>query len=706
MGTDITQGLPLEVQQAIAPAQSGPQPTGFNGPQGNTYDSGVARVPAPQIPLRPSDQPDDSEAPDIHPVDAMASAFIGHLIDKDKPVQPAPSTSGRQPGSFADKLAGAASALGTGLGDMRTGGDPGQGHGWLSAVGATLNARSERVSREKQQQFENSERLKSDQVNLAQANMNMVMHARAIQMQDKTIRDAGAASSAHFMDTMRDNYKVQDNINQSKIGEMMTDPQFARTHTARITGYEPMLGADGKPKMDSAGLPIESPLYSVVNIGAGDTSTQYTVPATVAKKWADAGLQSVPPGTMMPASAANKLDVQAERYGTTLGLLNLGKVQPLPSNVKDQMVSALQDPEVQHAVAMQPGSPLAGLYDAQATVAQHVTAAQQQLDAAQKSGNPQAVQAAQDNLKKVQLTAQNVDSTINNGFTDGERNSYAKQKEAEDKEAQKEAHENARDAETARHNRAEEVIKRAEGGNSPEDINNAAELLATANEDPSQLSKRAKGYQKTIDAAADYSWAKYGKPWSPADAQSEYKYATTSQNQNVLKLINGVVEPNGALEIAQKAAQGLTGFDNQTLNKVFNTAKAEFGDAKITDFHTAMLGLADEYSKIMGGGNASDTGRQQALDLLKDAYSKGQMAGAVAIIKKDIAARQKAIIGNNRYLQRQYLGPQGITTTMIAPNGQKQEIPASQVDYFKAKGAHIQTKDEYNKSLPAPPPVQ
>src|SRR5579859_3452192 len=318
----ILQGL------EIATNPTAPPTIGFNGPQANPYDSGKARVPAPQVPMRPPEQRgDDNEAPDIHPVDAMAGAFIDHLISKDKAAQPAPPPAEKQPGSFGDKLAGALGSLGKGLGDMRTGGDPSKGHGWLGAVGATLGARNERLTREKQQEFDNQERLKNDQINIAVANSNLRQHALAIQQAEKSIRDEAATSSSKFIDSMRDNYKVQDKISQDQLNDIVSkDPNYLTTHTGRITGYEPVYGADGKPKMVD-GKPVESPLWSIVDLSPGDASKQYTVSPAMSKKWADAGLQNVPPGTMMPATVANHMDVQAERYGTSLGLLNLGKVQ-------------------------------------------------------------------------------------------------------------------------------------------------------------------------------------------------------------------------------------------------------------------------------------------------------------------------------------------------------------------------------------------
>ena len=138
-------------------------------------------------------------------------------------------------------------------------------------------------------------------------------------------------------------------------------------------------------------------------------------------------------------------------------------------------------------------------------------------------------------------------------------------------------------------------------------------------------------------------------------------------------MINGMTEPNGAIDIASRAASKLPKMNSKTSNQVFNVAKTEFGDSALTDFHTAMLGLADEYSKVMGGGVSSDTGRQQALDILKANYSRGQLAGAVQIMRSDIAARKKAIIGKNRYLLQEYGDDQ---------SGQNQNAP----DPFAAFG--------------------
>lgn len=189
-------------------------------------------------------------------------------------------------------------------------------------------------------------------------------------------------------------------------------------------------------------------------------------------------------------------------------------------------------------------------------------------------------------------------------------------------------------------------------------LNHAAQMLVEGDQDPSQLSKRGSTYQATLNAADTYSKQKYGKPFDIAQAQADYKFANEPQTQNTLKLITGMTEPGGAIDIAKGAATALPQANSQLLNKLFNASATQFGSTQETNFHTAMLGLADEYSKVMGGGVSSDTGRQQALDILKSSYSKGQLNGAVDIMRRDIAARHAALVGNNRYLQKQYGQPQ------------------------------------------------
>ena len=454
--TPILSGLPTDVQAAVSPV-------------GNAADSGVARMPTPQVPMAPQGQQDVGAAPDINApqyapgslADKIASAYLQHITNFTPKDVSQPPSAPSQP-STMQKVGNALNTAAAGLGDAAAaqGGDPHSG--WLGGVARVLNARTARKTAEENTKFDQQERLKNDQINIAVANSNLRQHALAIQKQEQDIRNEAAASGETFMSHLRDNYQVTDKINQDQLQQMVTnDPKFLQTHTARITGYEPVLNADGSAKVID-GKPVESPLWSVANLAPGDMNQQLTVSDTLSKKWAAAGLATVPPGTMMPATVANKMDVQADRYGTTLSILNHDKVQPLPNDVKDQMVSALQDPDVQHAVAMEPGSPLTGLYAAASNMKDHIDAAKQQLQAAQQKGDQNAVQQLTQDIQSHQQIAANLDKVINQGFTDGERSAYAKQLEADRKQSEIEKQNAAKDAETARHNKADEGLKATE----------------------------------------------------------------------------------------------------------------------------------------------------------------------------------------------------------------------------------------------------
>ena len=703
----ILQGLAPDVQAAINPAQPGPQPTGFySGANNGPVTPGTGLPLPPNMAQNNQAAQPTPTAPDIHPVDKMANSFMDFLTDT---LSKEAGPSRPQPGSFASKLAGAASALGSGLGDMRTGGDPAQGHGWLGAVGATLNARNERMDREKQQDFDKQERLKADQINLARANMDAVTHARMLQNLDKPIRDAAATSLSSFYGILASHgYKVEDHLTKAELDDKMKDPKFASTHTGGITGYEPQLDSKGDVQKDAKGRPIEVPMYSIADIAPGDASKKLKVDASLSKKWADAGVDVIPAGTLIPASLAVKFNETAQRFGTTLGMLNLAKVEPLPDDVKEQMVDALKSPEVATAMSHAPGNPLAGLYNAQDIVDQHIQAAQKQLAAAQQSGNQQAVQAAQSYLDHAQTTQQHLATTINQGFTDGERSAYLKDKQAQEKEDEKEKKDDLDRAERAEHDRAMESIARANKPNaSPEEVSHAGQLLADSMEDPSQLSKRGKSYQTTINAADDYSWQNYGKPFNVGQQTVDYKYA--SKAQDTLKYLNSLtggpgVQGGGNLGELVKQSNGITRTEFPPLNDAAAWARLKTGDPKIAAYNTVVLEVADQVAKILQGGGTgngtSDAKLKQAQEMFDKSFTKDQITAIAGELAPLLGNRTKAMIGNNRYLQRQFYGQAGVTATMVLPDGKTvKEIPMGAVDTAKSKGARMATLADYNNGL-------
>ena len=148
-----------------------------------------------------------------------------------------------------------------------------------------------------------------------------------------------------------------------------------------------------------------------------------------------------------------------------------------------------------------------------------------------------------------------------------------------------------------------------------------------------------------------------GKDFNPAKVEAQYTYAKNPQTQNTLNMISAIEEPHGSIDIVQDAAAKLPKVDEQTFNNIFNATATEFGSSEASNFHTAMIGLADEYAKVMGAGTGTDVSRQQALDLLKQNFSKDQMAGGIDVLHKDLAARMSGIVRDNPALKAMYPDP-------------------------------------------------
>jgi hypothetical protein len=180
--------------------------------------------------------------------------------------------------------------------------------------------------------------------------------------------------------------------------------------------------------------------------------------------------------------------------------------------------------------------------------------------------------------------------------------------------------------------------------------------LVEANMDPSQLSKRSADYNQKLQDANAYSLQKYGKPFDIAQATTDFKQANNPQVQAMLKMVGAMSAPNGELAIAVNASKALPQLNSSLANKVFNIAETQFGSDAVTNFHTAMIGFSDLYAKVMGGGVGTDALRQSAMDVLKDGYSHGQIAGSIKVLQQQIEARRDQMIGNNPYLRKQFGG--------------------------------------------------
>jgi hypothetical protein len=193
---------------------------------------------------------------------------------------------------------------------------------------------------------------------------------------------------------------------------------------------------------------------------------------------------------------------------------------------------------------------------------------------------------------------------------------------------------------------------------------NLADSLFNAvegNEDPTQFSKRSKTYNSDLARANEYSYARYGKPWDPAQATIDYKFAQNTGTQNTLKYLNSLTGANdtgGNLAELVNASNRVNRTDFPALNNAAAWARLETGNVAIAQYHTAVTEVADQVAKILqggnGGGGTSDAKLKQANDLFKAGFSKDVLKGVADELRPLLANRKTELIGNNRYLQKQF----------------------------------------------------
>jgi hypothetical protein len=414
---------------------------------GDTLRSENPYLSAQNRPNIPAAQPQDVTAPDIGTfsqrfadaadrigvlpgVSGWAKSLVASAVSA-LPKKPAPQTPSR-----GQQIAGAVEGIGRSLGDAAAVGTVPAGGGALTGVFRTLAARGERLSNEESQRILRSE---------SQAR-TIAVH-RNIYRQDRQDRLASYKQTADMVNSMREDHNIQDNISQSELNQMLkNNPEYFHTHSGGAVGERPVFDANGKQQMDSNGSPVYEPVYALAEIRAKDGSDgSHDVNQAESEYFKRNTGTALPVGTKLTTDQFVYLYKKAHGVEDTRNQIQKANDGELSAENLRQVSTELQDPSIQHYTAMVPGNPLAGLGQARQNVEQHIAAIDKQIGALQqKPGNDAAIQQLQ--TKRQQFTDEDkkINHVVTFGFNDAAKERYAQQ------------------AETARHNRAEEANKAAE----------------------------------------------------------------------------------------------------------------------------------------------------------------------------------------------------------------------------------------------------
>lgn len=159
---------------------------------------------------------------------------------------------------------------------------------------------------------------------------------------------------------------------------------------------------------------------------------------------------------------------------------------------------------------------------------------------------------------------------------------------------------------------------------------------------------------QTVNAAKKYD-STFNAPQVAADA----KIAGSEANQQFFGNVDSLITRGGTLDQVSAAAKNLQNGKIPVFNSIANLTSAAAGKGPVAVYAAAILGVADDYSKVMGGSVGSDTARQQVLDRANAAQSPEQTDGVLNQFRQQIMSQRQGRIGTNTYLRNMHPVPDG-----------------------------------------------
>lgn len=219
--------------------------------------------------------------------------------------------------------------------------------------------------------------------------------------------------------------------------------------------------------------------------------------------------------------------------------------------------------------------------------------------------------------------------------------------------------------------------------------NAAAQLLVNGDATLAELKSRGvtpEFIAQTLSAAHQQSGGKYNA--QAADAQ--FDVAKSPANTAFFGSAKSLTDPGGTLDQLAQTAKSIPSNQIPAFNTIADWEKAATGSGPIAKYASQALGVADDYSKVMGGGQGSDASRMSALNLVGAKLSPDQRAQSIEGIRGAVGSQMTSRIGNNPVLQRMYgssgNGAQGVSQGAAPKPGDTKTFPNGKVGKWDGQG--------------------
>lgn len=216
---------------------------------------------------------------------------------------------------------------------------------------------------------------------------------------------------------------------------------------------------------------------------------------------------------------------------------------------------------------------------------------------------------------------------------------------------------NAKVALAARTKRAEQVITQG-------DPAAAGKLLADGSLTLSELKSR--GTTPDFIVQATNAAQKVNPAFNPQQAEAELGVAKSPANLAFFGSAKSLTDPGGTLDQLKAAGKNIPQGQFPVFNSFADIYKAQTGSGPIAKYAATLIGVADDYAKVTGGG-AGTEGMQKFIMSLADAKaSPEQRDGTIDGFRGAVHSQIKSRIGSNKVLQNMY-GQEPVSPTTASP---------------------------------------
>jgi hypothetical protein len=179
----------------------------------------------------------------------------------------------------------------------------------------------------------------------------------------------------------------------------------------------------------------------------------------------------------------------------------------------------------------------------------------------------------------------------------------------------------------------------------------AGKLLAGGFVAPSEITARA---NPSFLVQAVNEARKLQPDFNPQKAEADFNVAKSPGNLGFFGSAKSLTDKGGTLDQLAAAAKDIPQHDIPVFNTIDDAVKAASGSGPVAKYASLLVGVSDDYSKVMGGGTGSDSSRAQAFQLAKMSASPDQRENAIAGIRGAVGSQINSRIGNNKVLKNMY----------------------------------------------------